>query len=92
VSGTTTLFEITNILNGSDAQNTFELSRDSDAYTITNFGGVGTGTKPSPEAIAQVDTLKFQGEGLTAENILAQEGDLVIGFEGIPDVEALSKF
>jgi Ca2+-binding RTX toxin-like protein len=90
VSGTTTLFEITNILNGSDAQNTFELSRDSDAYTITNFGGVGTGTKPSPEAIAQVDTLKFQGEGLTAENILLTQegGDLVIGFEGIQDVEA----
>jgi len=72
VSGTTTLFEITNILNGSDAQNTFELSRDSDAYTIT-FRRRGNWDETISRS-AQVDTLKFQGEGLTAENIPGSGG------------------
>lgn len=58
-----------------------------------NFGGVGTGTDPSPITLAEVDTLQFEGEGLTAENLLlTQEGsNLAIEFEGIQDTQVVLK-
>lgn len=92
VSGTTTLFEIANILDGSDGQNTFSLSPGNGAYTISNFGGVGTGANPSANVIA-VDTLQFTGEDLTAQSLLlTQEGsDLLIAFEGTQDIEVRLK-
>jgi Ca2+-binding RTX toxin-like protein len=37
---------------------------------ITDFGGVGKGTNPAAGVIAEVDTLIFQGDGLTARNLL----------------------
>jgi len=54
-----------------------------------NFGGVGNGADPSNTVLAEVDTLQFEGDGLTARNMLLTEEDsnLVIGFEGIQDVE-----
>ncbi|MEH2212487.1 beta strand repeat-containing protein [Nostoc sp.] len=43
---------------------------------ITDFGGVGKGTHPTAAIIAEVDTLNFQGDGLTAQNmILTQNGN-----------------
>ncbi|BDI15284.1 hypothetical protein ANSO36C_10860 [Nostoc cf. commune SO-36] len=52
---------------------------------ITDFGGIGKGTNPSATVIAEVDTIKFVGGGLTAQNlVLTQNGtNLEIGFEGI---------
>ncbi len=93
VSGTTTLFEIANILDGSAGQNTFSLSPGNGAYTISNFGGVGVGASPSANAIAEVDTLQFTGKDLTAQNLLlTQEGsDLLIAFEGTQDIEVRLK-
>ncbi|MBD0299368.1 MAG: calcium-binding protein, partial [Nitrososphaera sp.] len=41
-----------------------------DIDTITDFGGVGKGTNPTAAVTAEVDTLKFQGAGFTAENML----------------------
>jgi len=45
--------------------------------------------EPSTAAIAEVDTLKFEGVGLTAENILPDSvgSDLVMGLRGIQDIE-----
>ncbi|MFN6465133.1 MAG: calcium-binding protein [Nostoc sp. DedVER02] len=53
---------------------------------ITDFGGVGKGTNPTAEVIAEVDTLEFQGNGATAKNLLlTQNGNnLEINFEGDP--------
>jgi Ca2+-binding RTX toxin-like protein len=53
--------------------------------TITDFGGVGKGTNPTAAVIAEVDTLKFIGTGLTARNLLlTQNGtNLEIAFEGV---------
>ncbi|MFN6563624.1 MAG: beta strand repeat-containing protein [Nostoc sp. ChiSLP01] len=53
--------------------------------TITDFGGVGKGTNPTPGVIAEVDTIKFVGAGLTARNLLlTQNGtNLEITFEGV---------
>jgi Domain of unknown function (DUF4347)/RTX calcium-binding nonapeptide repeat (4 copies) len=55
--------------------------------TITDFGGLGKGSNPSAAIIAQLDTLKFQGTGLTAQNLLlTQNGsNLEITFEGVAD-------
>ncbi|MEH2191333.1 MAG: calcium-binding protein [Nostoc sp.] len=38
-------------------------------FTITDFGGIGQGTNPTPGVIAEVDTLIFHS-GLTAQNLL----------------------
>ncbi|MDZ8135730.1 MAG: calcium-binding protein [Nostoc sp. DedQUE04] len=55
--------------------------------TITDFGSIGKGTNPTAAVIAEVDTIKFQGAGLTAQNLLLlQNGnDLEITFEGNTD-------
>ncbi|MCL1467055.1 calcium-binding protein [Argonema galeatum] len=52
---------------------------------ITDFGGVGRGRSPLPEIIAEVDTIKFIGTGLSSQNmLLTQVGtDLAITFENI---------
>jgi len=49
------------------------------------FWWVGTGVQPTAVELAEVDTLQFDGDGLTARNpLLTQaDSDLVIGFEGI---------
>lgn len=53
--------------------------------TITDFGGIGIGSIPTAAAIANLDTIEFQGEGLIARNmLLTQQGsNLAIGFEGV---------
>lgn len=91
VSGTTSIFEIANLLNGSSGQTTFDLARGDGTVTIRDFGGVGTGTNPSAGAIAAVDSLKFRGEGLTSENMRLSEvqGDLVITFRGVEDTRVV---
>lgn len=55
--------------------------------TITDFGGVGRGINPSEKVSKEIDTLKFEGNGLTTRNmLLTQNGsDLLITFEGIKD-------
>ena len=57
---------------------------NNDLAIITDFGGVGKGTNPTAGVIAEVDTLEFQGDGSTAQNLLlTQKGnDLEISFEG----------
>ncbi|MEH1889917.1 MAG: calcium-binding protein [Nostoc sp.] len=56
--------------------------------TITDFGGVGKGISPTAAVIAEVDTIKFQGDGLTARNLLlTQNGkNLEITFEEVPGI------
>ncbi|WP_308189985.1 calcium-binding protein [Nostoc sp. XA010] len=58
-----------------------------DTATITDFGGVGKGINPTTEVIAEVDTLKFEGYNLRAENLLlTQNGsNLEITFEAFVD-------
>ncbi|MGV0102331.1 cupin domain-containing protein [Nostoc sp. DSM 114167] len=53
--------------------------------TITDFGGVGSGSRPSTDVSAEIDTLKFEGNGLTARNLLLTQNqdDLLITFEGV---------
>ncbi|MBC1293945.1 calcium-binding protein [Nostoc sp. UCD122] len=68
-----------------------DLSNSTDI--ITDFGGVGKGTNPTLGVIAEVDTIKFQGYGLTARNLLlTQKGNnLEITFESLTDVKVILK-
>jgi hypothetical protein len=52
-------------LTGNGGQDKFFIRLGDRNDTITDFGGVGKGTNPSAEVIANVDTLEFTGSGLT---------------------------
>ncbi|MEH2202711.1 MAG: calcium-binding protein [Nostoc sp.] len=71
-------------LTGGGGKDKFVYNLGDGADTITDFGGIGKGTNPTAAVIAEVDTIKFQGTGLTARNLLLfQNGNnLEISFEG----------
>ncbi|MBN3951578.1 MAG: hypothetical protein HWQ38_35955 [Nostoc sp. NMS7] len=75
------------ILSGGSGNDEFVIA-DYDTGRITDFGGIGKGINPTPGVIAEVDTLKFQGDGLTAQNMLLTKNgsNLEIGFENIYDI------
>uniref|UniRef100_UPI0035CC3974 calcium-binding protein n=1 Tax=uncultured Nostoc sp. TaxID=340711 RepID=UPI0035CC3974 len=70
-------------LTGNGGQDKFFIRLGDGNDTITDFGGVGKGTNPSAQVIANVDTLQFTGSGLTAQNLqLTQNGNnLEVTFE-----------
>ncbi|MFN6565305.1 MAG: beta strand repeat-containing protein [Nostoc sp. ChiSLP01] len=72
-------------LTGGGGKDTFIYDFDSYTDIITDFGGVGKGTNPTASVIAEVDTIQFIGEGLSARNLLlTQNGtNLEITFEGV---------
>ena len=76
--------------NGAQGSKTFELTGEA-IYTITDFGGIGTGLNPSQAVITEVDTLKFSGEGITAENLLLtqNDSDLKLTFEGVDNTQVI---
>ncbi|MEH2089918.1 MAG: calcium-binding protein [Nostoc sp.] len=71
-------------LTGGGGKDKFVYNLGDGTDTITDFGGIGKGTNPTAAVIAEVDTIKFQGAGLTAQNLLLiQNGNnLEISFEG----------
>jgi RTX calcium-binding nonapeptide repeat (4 copies) len=83
-------FESQTTLSGTGGQKQFAVNLG-DNLTIANFGGIGKGVAPTAATIAEVDTLKFQGAGLTAQNmLLTQNGtDLEINFEGIANTKVV---
>ncbi|HYX15157.1 MAG TPA: calcium-binding protein [Nostoc sp.] len=72
-------------LTGGGGKDKFIYNLGDGTDTITDFGGVGKGTNPTAAVIAEVDTIKFQGAGLTARNLLLTKNDnnLEITFEGV---------
>ncbi|MEH2128073.1 DUF4347 domain-containing protein [Nostoc sp.] len=75
------------ILTGGGGKDKFVYNLGDGVDIITDFGGVGKGSNPSAAIAAELDTLKFQGAGLTARNLLlTQNGsNLEITFEGVAD-------
>ncbi|MGG6293067.1 beta strand repeat-containing protein [Leptolyngbya sp. AN02str] len=73
------------VLSGLGGQKQFTIAAGSGTTTIRDFGGVGRGTQLSTAQIAEVDTLRLVGDGLTARNLLlAQVGNnLQITFDGV---------
>ncbi|HBY80779.1 MAG TPA: hypothetical protein DEG47_28065, partial [Cyanobacteria bacterium UBA11148] len=78
-------------LKGGGGRDTFIFRPGDGTDTITDFGGVGTSSNPSGNVRAQVDTLKFEGAGLTARNmLLTQNGsNLEITFEGVAGTKVI---
>ncbi|MDZ8134730.1 MAG: hypothetical protein RM049_05420 [Nostoc sp. DedQUE04] len=72
-------------LTGNGGQDKFIINLGDGNDTITDFAGVGKGTNPSAEVIANVDTLQFTGSGLTAQNLqLTQNANnLEVTFENV---------
>lgn len=60
---------------------------------ISGFTGVGRGTSPSIDRLAEVDTLQFVGSGMIAKYLqLEQKGqDVIVSFEGNDLVKVLLK-
>ncbi|MEH2236729.1 MAG: calcium-binding protein [Nostoc sp.] len=71
-------------LTGGGGKDQFVYNLGDGTDTIADFGGVGKGINPTAAVIAEVDTLKFLGSGLTARNLLLTENgsNLEIAFEG----------
>ncbi|NER47563.1 MAG: tetratricopeptide repeat protein [Symploca sp. SIO1A3] len=80
------------ILDGSNGQKEF-IVQLGDTAEIINFGGIGSGTNPSEEVMSEVDTLRFEGVGLTVENLLITQADddLILNFEGVANTEVILK-
>ena len=81
-------------LTGGGDQDTFVMRRGDGTNTITDFGGLGAGdtyTLPSFAVLDEVDILKFEGDKLTAENLLLRQkgDDLHLSFEGVDDVHVV---
>jgi Ca2+-binding RTX toxin-like protein len=70
---------------GTGGNKLFDIDSIDSVVTLTNFGGVGRGAYPTLEIIAEVDTLRFTGAGLTAQNMLLNHNgtNLEIRFDGI---------
>jgi hypothetical protein len=79
------------ILTGGGGQDKFVFRPGDGTDTITDFGGVGTGSNPSAAVIANVDTLQFIGSGLTAKNLqLTQNGNnLEVTFEDTSNTKVI---
>ncbi|MFN6465884.1 MAG: DUF4347 domain-containing protein [Nostoc sp. DedVER02] len=79
------------ILTGGGGNDKFVYNLGDGVDTITYFGGVGKGSNPSAAIIAKIDILKFQGAGLTAQNLLlTQNGNnLEITFDGVANDEVI---
>ncbi|WP_298909109.1 DUF4347 domain-containing protein [uncultured Nostoc sp.] len=73
------------ILTGGGGKDKFIYNLGDGVDTITDFGGLGKGSNPSTAIVSELDTLKFQGTGLTAKNLrLTQNGkNLEVTFEGV---------
>ncbi|NET61404.1 MAG: calcium-binding protein, partial [Symploca sp. SIO2E6] len=81
------------ILTGGGSQDLFIVQQAEGTKTITDFSGLGRGGNPSLAVIAEIDTLKFSGTGLVAQNLLLTQvgSDLMIHFEGIDNTQVILK-
>ncbi|MEH1842182.1 MAG: DUF4347 domain-containing protein [Nostoc sp.] len=75
------------ILTGGGGKDKFVYNLGDGVDTITDFGGLGKNSNPSAAVISELDTLKFQGTGLTAQNLLLTKNgnNLEVSFEGVAD-------
>jgi Ca2+-binding RTX toxin-like protein len=72
---------------------TVPINEGSGTIMIKNFGGVGFTNKPNAARRAEIDTLKFIGSNLTAQNLLlTQQGsDVLVSFAGVANTQVVLK-
>jgi RTX calcium-binding nonapeptide repeat (4 copies) len=72
-------------LDASGSQNVISISDYSLDVTISKFGGVGRGINPTAQILAELDTLKFEGDAFSVENLIINQrgGNAVINFYGL---------
>jgi quercetin dioxygenase-like cupin family protein len=75
----------TDTLTGGGNQDLFVIRTGDGLDRITDFTGVGKDADPCETRQAEIDTLKFEGVGLTVENLLLTQDDrdLLINFVGV---------
>jgi RTX calcium-binding nonapeptide repeat (4 copies) len=80
------------VVDGSDGNHVIPV-KSGNSLVIENFDGLGRGINPLESVIREIDTLKFEGAGLTAQKmLLIQQGDdLVITFEGSANTKVILK-
>ncbi|MBN3941766.1 DUF4347 domain-containing protein [Nostoc sp. NMS9] len=73
------------LLTGGGGKDKFVYNLGDGVDTISDYGELGKGSNPSAAISGELDTLKFQGTGLTARNLLLTENNnnLEITFEGV---------
>ncbi|MBW4549589.1 MAG: S8 family serine peptidase, partial [Aphanocapsa sp. GSE-SYN-MK-11-07L] len=78
-------------LTGGGDRDTFVIRLGDGTDTVTDFRSVGKGSQPTQPVIGETDTIKFEGAGLTARNmLLTQKGSsLEIAFEGIDNPKVI---
>jgi Ca2+-binding RTX toxin-like protein len=78
---------------GSGGQKTFSVNAGDSKGIVLNFGGVGKGDSINQDTLKEVDSLKFEGEGLTAKNLqLTRKGnDLIATFDGDSETKVVLK-
>ncbi|MEI1376162.1 hypothetical protein PQG02_24290 [Nostoc sp. UHCC 0926] len=76
-------------LTGNGGQDKFIIRLGDGNDIITDFSGVGKGSNPSAVVIANVDTLQFTGNGLTARNLqlTPQGNNLEVTFENVANTK-----
>lgn len=72
-------------ITGGAGKDSFVISSDDGHVHITDFGGVGGGGRGERHLINEHDTLKFEGEGMDAANLIVEyDGtDTILTFDGI---------
>lgn len=72
-------------LTGGTGNDQFVIRLGDGSDIISDFSGLGKGNQPTAAVIAAADTLKFEGAGLTAQNMVAYQKDknLVLTFENV---------
>ncbi|WP_052055707.1 FG-GAP repeat protein [Myxosarcina sp. GI1] len=87
----TTTIDFSTAVSGSGGQKTFTVNTGDGRVIISDFGGVGTGINPPARVIDEVDTLKFVGSQLTADNLILTQNDkdLELTFKGVADTTVI---
>ncbi|HEY9618975.1 MAG TPA: S8 family serine peptidase, partial [Crinalium sp.] len=77
----------TDFLTGGGGRDRFVIRQRDGIDVVTDFGGVGRGSSVSAATLAETDTLKFEGSGFTASQLLlTQVGNhTLVSFEGVSD-------
>lgn len=76
---------------GGGDRDTFLVRSGDGIEAIADFGGIGVGIRPAQTKVSEADTIRFEGTGLTAQNMLLtqQADDLVITFAGNDSIKVI---